>query len=129
MRRDLMLPLLVVLAITAVSAIARSASAAPGPSNQPCLGSHDCPYGEYCSVTDMRGTCLPLPKSRVSCEAHPQCGPAAYCDPMHLICVPDRARPPSSIGKPCDPEMEYYCGDEAACCEIMGEFYCQVDCP
>ncbi len=94
-----------------------------------CQGSHECAFNEYCAVTDMHGECVLLPKRRKPCKAHDDCGENGWCDPLHLICVPDRSRPPSRIGKPCDPDMENYCGSESSCCEVSGEYFCQVDCP
>jgi len=96
---------------------------------QACQGSHECAFNEYCAVTDRRGECAPLPQRRTPCKAHTDCGDKAWCDPLHLLCVPDRSRPPARIGKPCDPEMEGYCGLEASCCEFSGEFFCEIDCP
>ena len=118
MRRDVTF---LFLAVLLLSAAARDAAA--------CQGSHECAFNEYCAVTDKRGECAPLPQRRTPCKGHDDCGEKSWCDPLHLICMPDRARPPSRIGKSCDPEMENFCGSETSCCEISGDFFCEIDCP
>ncbi|EPR39838.1 hypothetical protein dsx2_0412 [Desulfovibrio sp. X2] len=126
MRRAAPLLWTLLLLLLAVPAAGQSG---PPVSNTPCRGSHECPNGEYCAVTDMTGTCRPLPRRRTPCKSNSDCGDRAWCDPLHLVCVPDAAKPPSWLGKPCDPDMESFCGSEATCCEVTGDFYCEIDCP